>query len=185
MSTAQSAGSGRSTSAGTVPRVQVPDRAAETSAHGGTDDARFADAARAAARVARVAANAVAAVDLTLAQYRVLVFIDPGDRPATQVAQLLGVSPSTLTSVVDGLCDRELVRRGSDPADGRRVMLAITPTGRERVVAADAEVAEKLSALLARLGPERAAEALGGLELLNEAMDDYLAEHFGGTDHGR
>ena len=165
--------------------MQEPDDADQASSCGETDHARFADAARAAARVARVAANAVAEADLTLAQYRVLVFIDPADRPATEVAQLLGVSPSTLTSVVDGLCERQLVRRRSDPADGRRVLLAITDAGRTRVVAADAEIAQRLSGLLARLGPERAGAALDGLDLLNEAMDDYLAEHFGGPGGNR
>ncbi len=144
------------------------------------EDSRCADAARAAARVARVAANAVAEVDLTLAQYRVLVFVDGVDRPATEVARLLGVSPSTLTSVVDGLCGRDLVQRLSDPADGRRVVLSITDDGRARVARADAAVADRLSGLLARLGPERASAALDGLDLLNEAMDDYLREHFGG-----
>ncbi len=140
---------------------------------------RLADAARAAVRVARVAANAVAEVDLTLAQYRVMVFVDGVDRPANEVARLLDVSPSTLTSVVDGLCNRELVRRRSDPADGRRVVLSITEQGRERVAAADAAVARRLSGLLGRLGPDRAAAALDGLDLLDEAMDLYLAEHFG------
>jgi DNA-binding MarR family transcriptional regulator len=140
---------------------------------------RLAVAARAAVRVARVAANAVAEVDLTLAQYRVMVFVDGTDRPANEVARLLDVTPSTLTSVVDGLCSRDLVRRSSDPADGRRVVLSITEHGRRRLAAADAAVAARLSALLGRLGEERAAAALDGLDLLNEAMDLYLAEHFG------
>lgn len=130
-------------------------------------------------RVARVAANAVGTLDLTLAQYRVLVFVDGVDRTATEVARLLEVSPSTLTSVVDGLCARDLVQRRSDPADGRRVVLTITDSGRERVTAADRAVAGKLSALLGRLGPGPTAAALDGLDLLNEAMDDYVAEHFG------
>ncbi|UDY36133.1 MarR family winged helix-turn-helix transcriptional regulator [Dermatobacter hominis] len=140
---------------------------------------RVADAARAAVRVARVAANAVAEVDLTLAQYRVMVFVDGVDRPANEVARLLEVSPSTLTSVVDGLCTRDLVRRRSDPTDGRRVVLAITEHGRRRLAAADAAVARRLSGLLGRLGEDRAAAALDGLDILNEAMDLYLAEHFG------
>lgn len=139
---------------------------------------RFADAARAAARVARVAANAVAEVELTLAQYRTLVFVDGVQRPATEVARLLGVTPSTLTSVIDGLSDRGLVQRGSDPTDGRRVVLSITDEGRHRLAAADVEIADRLSGLLDRLGADRASAALDGLDLLNEAMDDYVAEHF-------
>ena len=109
---------------GTVPSVQDDRDAPPASglADGRLDRdpaevgrSRFADAARAAARVARVAANAVAEVELTLAQYRTLVFVDGVERPATEVAQLLGVSPSTLTSVIDGLNERGLVRRGSGP----------------------------------------------------------------------
>ncbi|MBS1836728.1 MAG: winged helix-turn-helix transcriptional regulator [Actinobacteria bacterium] len=143
------------------------------------EDARFVDAARAAVRVARVAANAVGGLGLTLAQYRVLVFVDGVDRTASEVARLLEVSPSTLTSVVDGLCARDFVERRSDPADGRRVVLTITDTGRDRVAAADRAVAGKLSALLGRLGPGPTTAALDGLDLLNDAMDDYVAEHFG------
>lgn len=143
------------------------------------DDVRFVDAARAAARVARVAANAVGTLGLTLAQYRVLVFVERVDRPASEVARLLDVSPSTLTSVVDGLCARELVERRSDPADGRRVLLSITGSGRRRVAGADAAVAETLSALLGRLDSADATAALDGLDRLNEAMDDYVEEHFG------
>jgi DNA-binding MarR family transcriptional regulator len=159
----------------------VQDRTHERPDDAGADDAapRLAAAARAAVRVARVAANAVADVELTLAQYRVMVFVDGVDRPANEVARLLDVSPSTLTSVVDGLCTRDLVRRRSDPSDGRRVVLSITEHGQRRLAAADAEVARRLSGLLGRLGDERAAAALDGLDLLNEAMDLYLAEHFG------
>lgn len=153
------------------------DTAAGTSSKG--SDERFVDAARSAVRVARVAANAVGTLDLTLAQYRVLVFVDGVDRPASEVARLLDVSPSTLTSVVDGLCARGLVERRSDPADGRRVLLTITEDGRARVAGADQAVAEKLAALLGRLGPQRCGAALDGLDLLNDAMDDYVVEHFG------
>jgi DNA-binding MarR family transcriptional regulator len=81
---------------------------------------------RAAARLARVAGNALAEADLTLTQYRVLVFLDAGDRPASDVAALLDVVPSTVTSVVDGLCTRGLVARGEDPRDRRRVVLSLT-----------------------------------------------------------
>ncbi len=125
-----------------------------------------------------MAANAVGEVDLTLAQYRVMVFVDGVDRTASEVARLLGVSPSTLTSVVDGLCRRDLVSRRSDPSDGRRVVLSITELGRQRVIAADEVVAERLSSLLSRLGDGRTDAALDGLDLLNEAMDRYLDEHF-------
>ncbi len=142
-------------------------------------DHRHADAVRAAARLARVAANALGDADLTIAQYRILVFLDGNDRPATQVAGLLGVTPSTVTSVVDGLAARSLVERRADPSDRRRVVLAITGAGRDVVAAADDVVADRLSGLLARLPDDDAEQVLVGLEHLNHAMDLYVAEKFG------
>lgn len=140
---------------------------------------RRADAVRAAARLARVAGAALAEADLTLAQYRVLVFLDGGDRPTSDVAALLDVTPSTVTSVVDGLVGRELVRRGEDLKDRRRVMLQLTETGRAVLRQGDELVAERLGRLLDRLDGERAEGVLAGLESLNSAMEAYLEEKFG------
>jgi DNA-binding MarR family transcriptional regulator len=143
--------------------------------------ARSADAVRAAARLAKVSGTALADADLTLPQYRVLVFLVPRGRPATHVAALLGVTPSTVTSVVDGLVARGLVDRSSDPADRRRVVLGLTPAGMETVAHGDRVVGAALDRLLDRLAPREAETALVGLELLNKAMEAALDERFG--DH--
>ncbi len=145
----------------------------------GTPRGRRADAVRAAARLARVSGSALAEADLTLAQYRVLVFLDAGERPASDVAALLDVVPSTVTSVVDGLCTRDLVARGTDPCDRRRVVLSLTPEGRTQVVEGDRVVAERLGKLLDRLSETEAEGVLRGLESLNAAMEEYLTEKFG------
>ena len=141
--------------------------------------ARSADAVRAAARLAKVSGTALADADLTLPQYRVLVFLVPRGRPATHVAALLGVTPSTVTSVVDGLVARGLVDRSSDPADRRRVVLWLTPAGADTVAHGDRVVGAALDRLLDRLAPSEAETALVGLELLNKAMEAALDERFG------
>ncbi len=134
---------------------------------------------RAAARLARVAGAALVGAELTLAQYRVLVFLDRGDRPASDVAALLDVTPSTVTSVVDGLVGRDLVRRGADASDRRRVVLQLTDEGRRVLRQGDELVAERLGRLLDRLGDDQAEEVLRGLEHLNGAMEIALEERFG------
>jgi DNA-binding MarR family transcriptional regulator len=141
--------------------------------------ARRADAVRAAARLARVAGAALAGAELTLAQYRVLVFLDRGDRPASDVAALLDVTPSTVTSVVDGLVGRGLVHRGTDSRDRRRVVLKLTEEGGRVLSQGDELVAERLGRLLDRLSDDKAEEVLRGLENLNGAMEDFLEEKFG------
>ena len=147
--------------------------------------ARSADAVRAAARLARVSGSALVDADLTLPQYRVLVFLAAGGRPATDVAALLGVTPSTVTSVVDGLVTRSLVERTTDPADRRKVVLALTDAGQQAMERGDQVVGGALDRLLARLEPAEAETALVGLELLNRAMEAALDERFGRTAETR
>lgn len=142
-------------------------------------DRRNADAVRAAARLAKVAGTALAEGDLTLAQYRVLVFLDAGARPATQVAQLLDVTPPTVTSLVDALESRGLVARSADPDDRRRVVCSLTPAGRRALQRGDGLVGERLGRLLDRLAPDEAEQAVSGLESLNRAMELALADRFG------
>lgn len=142
--------------------------------------ARSADAVRAAARLAKVSGSALAEAELTLPQYRVLVFLAPRGRPATHVAALLGVTPSTVTSVVDGLVARGLVERAADDQDRRRVVLHLTDEGRRATAMGDQVVGAALDRLLARLEPAEAETALVGLELLNKAMEAALDERFGG-----
>lgn len=153
------------------------------SARDSRSQTRHADAVRAAARLAKVSGSALAEIDLTLPQYRVLVFLDSGGRPASDVATLLDVAPSTVTSVVDGLCARGLVLRGEDADDRRRVVLSLTAEGKEMVTTGDSVVAERLGKLLDRLPRDEADAALAGLESLNSAMEDYLTEKFG-RPHG-
>jgi DNA-binding MarR family transcriptional regulator len=145
----------------------------------GAEPARRADAVRAAARLAKVAGSALSEAELTLPQYRVLVFLAVRERPATHVAALLGVSASTMTSVVDGLVARGLVSRSADPSDRRRVLLALTDQGVATMQRGDQVVGAGLERLLQRLAPEQAETALVGLELLNQAMEASLEERFG------
>ncbi len=43
------------------------------------------------------------------------------------------VSSGTMTNRIDRLVDRGLVERGTDPNDGRGILVMMTPIGRERV----------------------------------------------------
>ncbi|MFM7069825.1 MAG: MarR family winged helix-turn-helix transcriptional regulator [Actinomycetes bacterium] len=153
-----------------------------------TSAERSVDAVRAAARLAKVAGTALFDVDLTLPQYRVLVFLAAGERPASHVAALLGVAPSTVTAAVDGLTARGLVERRADPDDRRRVVLANTADGRQLLRRGDAVVAARLDRLLQFLSDDEADTVLTGLAHLNRAMEHSLAERFGppgSNDPGR
>ena len=73
--------------------------------------------------------------DVTLPQYRTLVVLAcGGPRRLADLAEALGVSPSTATRMCDRLVRKQLLSRTRDELDRREVKLTITTTGR-RIVA--------------------------------------------------
>lgn len=124
------------------------------------------------ARLARQLELALNTVDLTLSQYRALSFLAEGGEAASALAEKLAVSRPSVTGVVDGLVAKGLVQRAEDPADRRRVKHDLTPAGREIIAAADAEVERRLDDIAAHR-PDRAADALAGLDAWRDALDGY------------
>lgn len=86
---------------------------------------------RAMRRGARLAAPANT---LAVAQLEVLAAVaeHPGIRPG-QLARLLHMQPSTVTTIVNALTSHGMVSRAAADDDRRAVELTITPTGRHAV----------------------------------------------------
>lgn len=120
---------------------------------------------RAAARLARAVENALATVELSLPQYRMLIFLDEGGAAAASaLAGHLGVSRPSVTALVDGLVARGLAERRNDPRDRRRVAHSVTPLGLEILAAADAAVESRLDELAGNMpDPAMRTEAFLGL----------------------
>jgi DNA-binding MarR family transcriptional regulator len=78
----------------------------------------------------RVEAEVLRADDLSWTGFTVLwVLWVNGPLQTRDVAAEAGITPATLTGVAHTLARKELVRRLPDAADGRRVLLQITPAG--------------------------------------------------------
>jgi DNA-binding MarR family transcriptional regulator len=140
---------GRATHAGTRahprPADKRDDRAAEEVAS--TDETpkpktqspeeQLAEAIILAGRaMAGVAARTVAQAtdDLTLPQHRTLVVLaEQGPRHLADLAQALGVSPSTATRMCDRLVRKRLISRTRDEVDRREVDLSLTNAGKALV----------------------------------------------------
>lgn len=125
-------------------------------------------------RLARQVELALAAVDLTLPQYRVLVLLAEGKEAASALADKLAVSRPSVTGVVDGLVVRGLVERAHDADDRRRVGHELTAAGRRLLVQADAEIERRLDEITAQR-PELAAAAFAGLGPWQQALDAHRA----------
>lgn len=98
-----------------------------------------------------------------------------------QLAERVGLRPSTITSVLDRLEIVDFIRRSPHPTDRRKKIIALTETGEELLARCD----EWLSAAIARLGPDalpNLAAALGHLantlaELATEVNNLPPARH--------
>lgn len=106
--------------------------------------------------------DALAAVGLSLAKYRVLSELARAGGPPmlSELAAGQGCVRSNMTQLVDRLEADGLVRRVSDPADRRAVRAALTPLGEERQAAGTRRL-EKVQAEIAASLSEADRAALG------------------------
>ncbi len=91
---------------------------------------------------------------------------EPFRLTAGELALRTYVTSGTMTSRLDGLTTRGLVRRAPDTVDGRLVRVALTPSGREIVDAAFGELLEAERDLLAPLPPDTLAPLAATLRAL-------------------
>jgi long-chain acyl-CoA synthetase len=130
---------------------------------------------RTAARLAREVERALAEVDLSLPQYRILILLDEGKVAASALADKLAVSRPSVTAVVDGLVTRGLVVRNHEPLDRRRVGHDITDQGRRLLKRGDEAVDKRLceiASFLEGTGPD---DAFKGIDCWRAALDSYRA----------
>jgi long-chain acyl-CoA synthetase len=135
---------------------------------------------RIAVRLARQVELALAEVDLSLPQYRILIHLDEGKIAASTLADKLAVSRPSVTAVVDGLVTRGLVERHHDPGDRRRVGHDLTTEGRALLRRADQCVDLRLSEIASFIEAEpiKAKSIEGPLEALERwqvALEAYRA----------
>ena len=116
--------------------------------------------------------NCVAPLQLTPAQFSVLVLLDknPG-RNQTEIANTLGILRPNFVAMLDGLESRDLCARVRSANDRRSHMLALTDKGRAVLARAKKLVATKHEARLnALLGPPNRAALLA---MLTKIAQDF------------
>ena len=93
----------------------------------------------------------------------------------TELAQHMGVTPSTMSLHVDRLEASRLVTRTKDAADKRRVLLLLTAAGQRVKRAGSVLEPSRVEGLLRRLSPAQREASLAGLELLATAARECMA----------
>ncbi len=119
---------------------------------------------------------------LTLPQYRCLQAIDARDVAlTTQLARELGVTVPTMTSRIDGLVERNLVRRQPDPASRRQIQVSLTEDGTATLARYRALIDAQLNALLAPLSAVARARLSGAFGELATLLTPALPNVPDGT----
>lgn len=116
--------------------------------------------------------EAWAGLGLTMTQMRVLFLLraEPGSC-AGALAERLGVTPSTLTRIMDRLVRNDLVLRGADEDDRRMVRHCLSGRGMTYVEELDRTGRAHMNDVLSRLSPGRLERLVLGLRDLTAAMD--------------
>jgi len=108
---------------------------------------------------------------LTVPQMRVLFCSARrgGVRPGF-IAERTRMAPPNVTSVLDRLAERELIRRDPDPEDGRATIVMLTEEGKRLVRAVAAAHTERLEQALEKMSPMELQALDHGLNALVREM---------------
>jgi DNA-binding MarR family transcriptional regulator len=101
-----------------------------------------------------IAVRSIASVEdeVTLLQYRTLVLLTfRGDQNVSDLAEALGVHPSTATRLCDRLVAKNLVRRTTSSESRREIMLSIAPDGAKIVRAVSNRRRREVKRIVERL----------------------------------
>lgn len=115
-------------------------------------------------------------VALTAHQARIVSYLDESDPVmVTELADYMGVTPSTMSLNLKRLETAGFISRSRDPADRRVMNVRLTAVGarvRDRLTMLDAD---RVDSMLRRLRPPERRMAVEGLALLAEASDALVA----------
>lgn len=113
-------------------------------------------------RHSAILAERLRSYGLTPAQATVLIRLRAlGRLSQNHLGRLTAMDPATVQGVIRRLMARGLVGRDADPVDRRRIVLALTPAGRELAAQVDRQADDALADMLAPLAAAEIAQLTG------------------------
>lgn len=86
--------------------------------------------------------------DISLGQYRTMLFLKGGAKRAGAIAAAGAVKKPTVSAMLSNLRDKGWITDEADPDDGRALAVALTPAGLARINALEDELAARLAAIV-------------------------------------
>lgn len=116
---------------------------------------------KAAHAIEQNALSSVSALGLGLSDFAVLeVLLHKGPQPVNKIGRKILLTSGSITTAIDRLESRKLVRRMSDPEDRRARLVELTPKGRDLIECAFRQHALDMEETMAVLPPEERAELI-------------------------
>ena len=92
------------------------------------------------------------------------------------LAEKLNVTPPTMSNSITTLVEHGLVERTPAQDDRRRVVIRLTPAGRELLARIQAQAEDQISELLAPLSPAELEQVVAGLAVLKRTFGRNIRE---------
>jgi DNA-binding MarR family transcriptional regulator len=119
--------------------------------------------------------NEISCCGVTVSQcYTLDMLGEHGEMSMVQLARKMFLDKSTMTRVVDGLVERELVVRRFVDSDRRLIYVALTLKGRKLLEGIRAQQLHSLRQILERIPAGERQKLLDGLEIFAAAVHDWL-----------
>jgi DNA-binding MarR family transcriptional regulator len=119
-----------------------------------------------------------AASDLTVHQFRTLLFIQRHDGASlSDASEFLALALPSTSKLVDQLFKRQLLERGHDHVDRRRMLLRLTERGNALLKDAQTAVQTQLTKILNHLSGEELVALHKTLELLQRSFPSAPSEN--------
>lgn len=126
---------------------------------------------------------------VSMAQLHILFMLQrSGEMSMSRLADVLDVSFSNATGLIDRLEERGFIERYRVPTDRRVVLVRVTPAGDVMLGEVDALSADLLRSVLGRLPAAQLRGVAHAISALREAVDSVvgsITDHHPVTHHGR
>ena len=117
--------------------------------------------------------NVESETGLTAERLELLALLESaGPLTAGELSEELRVTRPAITRMVSGLEDDGLVRRSTNPLDGRSVITRLTPAGRRMLNRGRANRVRAMAARMRGRSDREMSQIETGLRLLNELLED-------------
>ncbi|MES1989900.1 MAG: MarR family transcriptional regulator [Pseudomonadota bacterium] len=115
--------------------------------------------------------------DISISQYRTMLFLKGGAKRAGAIAAAGAVKKPTVSAMLANLRDKGWITDETDPGDARALSVALTPKGRARIDALEDELAARFATIVPAGEVTALIEALSNAYLaLRPAQADRIKE---------